>query len=87
MKINLNDTIKVKLTEYGLSIYYHRYDKILEEYPRLKNTLRPKYPDVDNEGYTEFQLWDFISLYVDYMYCGAENVIDPIEIVVNDNKT
>ena len=55
--------------------------------PQAEEYIETKYPDVDNEGYTEFQLWDFMSLYGEYMYCGAENVIDPIEIVVDDNKT
>ena len=32
IKINLNETVKVKLTDYGKDVYYHQFD----DYGRIK---------------------------------------------------
>lgn len=85
IRINLNDNIKVKLTDLGKGIYYHRWDYILD-CCKGERPLKPKYPKVDEDGYTKFQLWDFISLYGRYIGMGLPNVIDPIEIIFEENK-
>lgn len=80
MKINLNDTIKVKLTDYGRDIYYHQYDcldGIVANNPR-------KYPEVDENGYTRMQLWCFMELYGHYISMTQPKVIDPIEIIIEE---
>lgn len=79
IKININDFIKVKLTDLGKDIFYHRIDEVNEKYGR--EVLKPRYPKEDENGYTEFQLWDFMSLYGSYMGVGCPNVIDPIDII------
>ena len=78
-RINLNDWIKVKLTDYGKDIYYHRYDDVNRSYGRV--ICKPNFPKVDKDGYTRFQLWQFMELYGPYIGMMHENVIDPIEIV------
>lgn len=77
-KFNLNDYIKVKLTDYGKDIYFQRFDTM--EYPLLKGQIKP----CDENGFTEFQMWDFINLYGHYIYLGAENVIEDIEIYIDE---
>ena len=79
MKTNLNDRIKVKLTDYGKEIYYHRFDDVLAKM-RVKS-IKPEYPKVDDEGYTTFQLWDFMSIYGNYMGIAMPEVIKPLEII------
>ena len=79
MKINLNDRIKVKLTDYGKEIYYHRFDDVLAQM-KIK-TIKPEYPKVDDEGYTTFQLWDFMSIYGNYMGIAMPEVIKPLEVI------
>ena len=81
-KVNLNDRIKVKLTDLGKEIYYHRVDSVNEFYKR--EICKPKFPDVDSNGYTEFQLHDFISIYGEHIGIGKPNVIEPLEIVIVD---
>ena len=76
--INLNDRIKVKLTERGIDLYYHRHDEMIEA-GMLKEDQRPPLP-VDKEGKTEFQLWDFISLYGEHIGMCVEPVIQPLII-------
>ena len=77
--LNLNDTIKVKLTDHGKDIYYHRFDNLIET--GVKFT--PKMPKVDADGYTKFQLWDFIQLYGQHIDMIKPNVIEPINIVID----
>lgn len=79
VRINLNETIKVKLTDYGKQIYYHRFDDINWKYGR--EIIEPSFPKVDEEGYTTFQLWYFIELYGEHIGWAKANVIKPLEII------
>ena len=79
VRINLNESIKVKLTDWGREIYYHQYDSINRAAGR--EICKPKFPKEDENGYTEFQLWCFIELYGMHMGMTLPNVIDPLEIV------
>lgn len=78
-KININEYVKVKLTDYGKEIFYHQFDEINSFYKCEK--IKPHYPKVDKEGYTSFQLWHFMNLYGNYIDICMQNVIEPLEIV------
>lgn len=79
IRINLNENVKVKLTDYGKDIYYHQYDELNR---RLgKELLEPSFPIIEEDGYTEFQLWMFMELYGEHIGIGKKNVIEPLEIV------
>jgi hypothetical protein len=82
IRINLNESIKVKLTDFGKDIYFHQYDDINEHFGR--EICKPSYPTEDEDGYTEFQLWCFIGLYGTYIHTSSPNVIDPIEIIYGE---
>ena len=79
IRINLNESIKVKLTDWGKEIYYHQYDGVNQIAGR--EICKPSFPKEDENGYTEFQLWDFINLYGTHMGMTLPNVIKPFEIV------
>jgi hypothetical protein len=79
IKINLNETVKVKLTQFGKDIYMHQYDEVINKYPLLKIS-RPEIK-IDENGYTEFILWHFMNLYGSYMELGEPEVIKPLEII------
>ena len=78
-KINLNETIKVKLTPYGAEIYYKQFDELNKKYGR--EIFNPQMPRIDKDGYTEFQLWHFIELYGQHIGMYNPNVIEPLDIV------
>lgn len=78
-KVNLNDTVKVRLTDLGKEIYYHRYDNLNQRAGKI--ICKPKFPEEDAEGYTQFQLWDFIQLYGGYIGMARPNVIEPLDVV------
>ena len=79
IRINLNELIKVKLTDWGKEIYYHQYDRTNQIAGR--EICKPRFPREDENGYTEFQLWCFIELYGMHMDMALPNVIEPLEIV------
>ena len=79
IRINLNEPIKVKLTDWGKEIYYHQYDRANQIAGR--EICKPKFPKEDENGYTEFQLWCFMKLYGEHMGMTMPNVIEPLEIV------
>lgn len=78
-RINLNERIKVRLTDLGKDIYYHQFDDLNERAGRC--VLKPEYPKTDEDGYTEFQLWVFIELYGKHIGMAKPNVIYLNEIV------
>lgn len=56
-KINLNDRIKVKLTPLGAEIYYHQCDDVNKKIKEnCGKEFEPIMPQIDKDGYTEFQL-------------------------------
>jgi hypothetical protein len=88
MTINLNDWVKVKLTDLGKDIYYHRFDRVNEFIKkRGGNPITPHMPDVDSEGKTKIQLWDFIGLYGDYIGITKPNVIEPLDLEISDGNS
>ena len=79
VRINLNEWVKVKLTDYAKDIYYHRVDGVNERVGRV--ICKPSYPREDADGYSKFQLWDFMNLYGEYMRLGNQEILNPLEIV------
>lgn len=80
--ININNKIQVKLTDFGKSI-------LDEEVYRLKQAsgVPDNYTpyETDDNGYTEFQLWQFINIFSDYLYNGAIQVIENNDMLVEVN--
>ena len=79
VRLNLNEVIKVHLTDLGRDIFYHQYDKINQRYGKI--ICPPVFPKEDEAGYVKFQLWHFMSIYGSYLGMAKPNVIDPIEII------
>lgn len=76
IKINLNDWVKVKLTDLGKEIYYHQFDDVIKAGAKIK----PSFPRVDEQGFSYFQLWGFMELYGKHLGNGYPNVIEPLDI-------
>ena len=79
VRINLNEFVKVKLTDLGKDIYYHQFDEMNKQWGRI--ICKPSFPKEDAEGYTKFQLWDFIEIYGEYFGMTKPNVIEPLDII------
>ncbi len=73
-KFNINNYVKVKLTDYGKEIYYHQFDKTNE---RLgKEIIKPRMPTLDDEGYLKDQLWKIMSVFGEYISLGSKQPFD-----------
>ena len=78
MKLNINDRIKVRLKTAGEKIHFDYYYKYLQNTRPLKECL----PKEDEEGYTQYQIWEFAQIFGEHLYNGAEQVIKDNEIVI-----
>ena len=81
--INLNDWIKVKLTEHGKDIHRRWKSQIAH---LLKTNKVDIEPETDEDGYTKYQLWQFIELFGKYIGMGEDAVIMPLVIVPVESK-
>lgn len=82
IRINLNDFVKFKLTDHGKDIFYHRFDVTNDWIARRGgNPIEPRMPEVDSNGYSKMQLWDFMTLFGPYMQLGQKECVQPFEIV------
>ena len=66
MHFNINDTVKVQLTERGREILKRQYEEAVERCPALKQFLYEKYKE-DAEGWSEWQLWDLMFRFGQHM--------------------
>jgi hypothetical protein len=79
---NLNDYIKVKLTEFGRKIYRSSFVSLGLPEPHI---------NVDEDGYTRFQIHDFINVFGEHFHIGCElpcetNIQIQIEPTDEENK-
>lgn len=83
---NINDKIKVKLTERGKAILENEVANTMNMLKILNfsDDYFP-YPE-DEDGYTEFQLWDFIRIFGSYFHVGYLPVIEENEIIFIDER-
>ena len=74
---NINECIKVKLTQKGKLIYLEYQIEIQKKFDRdgIKIDV-PLSIEVDSEGFSSFQLWRFMEIFGSHMYCGCESVIE-----------
>lgn len=75
VRINLNEKVKFKLSERGKEIYRHRYDGYGFEYDSIQE------PELDDDGYMEMQLWVFMQTFGEHMIMGMSEVVQPLEII------
>ena len=84
-KLNLNDRVKVKLTPLGAEIYYNRYDFLKSSIRAIGGVCtEPKMPKIDENGYTEMTMWQFIELYGKDIGKINREVIKPLDIIITE---
>ena len=77
IKFNINHSVKVKVTEYGYEVWLAHQNKFVHFSGTIKSvTIEELKAKQGEEGYTKFQLWDIMSIFVAKMTMGFENPID-----------
>lgn len=77
MRLNLNKTVKVKLTERGKELYRQYFSPLPDGFEQPE-------PRIDEDGFTKIQLWVFIEMFGEHMSLWKPNVIEPLEIVFDE---
>ena len=74
---NINEIVKVKLTQKGKLIYLEHQIEMQKRFNRDGIKIEvPLNIEVDSEGFSSFQLWRFMEIFGSHMYCGAEPIIE-----------
>ncbi len=85
-KLNWNSIVKVKLSEVGKEIYRAQYDEFNKQQAAKGHMIfeRPE-PKVDKDGYTAFQLWNFMELYGPHIGMGRKAIADSPNFYIFDS--
>lgn len=85
---NINHMIKVKLTDSGKDILNKHFSEINKycESLELNYTLTQYVEEYAEgaDGYTKFQLWDFMNIFGSYFRLGSPLIIQNNDIIFNE---
>lgn len=81
-KINLNDTVKVKLTEYGKNIYRNHCNNISRF---MCANGSPLEPPVDDDGYSGFQIHRLMDIFGVHVLLNRKQIFEKNAICLNTN--
>ena len=80
MKININDDVKVRLTNDGRSYLLGYGEAFYSDYPATFAKLMLR----DSDGYVTMQLWKLMEIFGKYMWHGAKQMFVNNEILISD---
>ncbi len=83
---NINQYVGVKLTDEGLRILESQHNELLKSMtPEAAESVGPFVaPQVDEEGYSQIQLWELMHSFGRYMYNGNPNIPFEMDIKISD---
>lgn len=85
MKINLNDEVKVKLTEVGVQRLAELHYELNEDVKRRNGKgLGHFVLRLDQDGYYKTQLWALCDKFSPFMKLGSESAFKDNEIIIKD---
>lgn len=87
-KFNINDFIKVRLTDFGKDIYKKYYENLINEYSKFwgdGHKLEVPELDTDPNRFTKFQLWDFMRIFGKSFGPGIPNIIEDNSIYLEED--
>lgn len=80
MKFNIDNNVKVKLTEYGKDILREQHNSL---YKTINVKKEFKLPPEDDNGYSEWQLWNLMATFGDWINFGTVLTPFELEILIN----
>ncbi len=72
IEYNINNHVRVKLTDKGKDIYYHQHDehnKRMGEYGM--DPIKPSYPKINKDGYYETQMHQLMYVFGESLSMGS----------------
>jgi hypothetical protein len=77
--------VRVKLTDYGKDIFYHKNDELNQKIVNHGGKpLEPYFPRVDEFGFSEFQIWHFMNIYGKYFQMGFKDVLQDLSFYIDE---
>lgn len=76
---SINDYVKIKLNETGITILKNIHKESLKSYPNA-SLGEFKTPVVDENGYTEMQICDVMNIFGNYFIPGNSNL--PFDTII-----
>jgi len=70
IEFNINDYVKVKLTNYGVGLLMERHEKLKKVFPRLGEFKI----ELEDDGYYKIQLHNLMNDFGDSIYMGATDL-------------
>lgn len=83
LKFNINDSVKVRLTEYGKRILAQQAKEFFQETGISISALTPQ---EDEEGYSQWQLWTLMQSLGPHMGNGLPLVIETTILIPLPNQ-
>lgn len=71
-KFNINDTVKVKLTERGKKLHREEWDRVFGD----KSGFTYSLPKEDENGYSSWQMWSLMETFGKHVSLGCECPFD-----------
>ena len=78
---NINNWIKVKLTDKGREILQNYWNRICSKFPQLDPDPSYFATHTDADGYTRFQLWEFMQIFGEHLCLGSPLYVENNEIL------
>jgi hypothetical protein len=80
MKFNVNEYVRVRLTETGKNILRKKFDSAHERMPQAFKEFA--LPEEDEHGFSEWQMWHLFANFGEHIYLGCKPPFEAeIEIV------
>ncbi len=80
--MNLNDTVRVRLTYEGRRVHRQRHDDFWAAIAKSAMP-QPYVPPVEKDGWSEWQLWVLMEQFGPYTWIGAKPLFEGNEIVLD----
>jgi len=75
MKFNINDEVRIKLTDEGRERHRAQHDALMNRIPAsARFDYRP--PVEDSEGWSKWQLWVVMETFGPHTHLGSRNCFD-----------
>ena len=82
VKINLNDSVKVKLTDKGIDILKKQHKELYAKVLMAGGEYREHNLRLDEEGYYKTQLWCLFRYFGEHISLGVESPFEGLDIIV-----
>lgn len=89
MKFNINEFVKVELTEKGEEVLRQHYLELIKDVTNALNGITPMTLEdlTDTDEYYKFQLWELMNIFGKHLFMGGGQMFVNNEIEILEEGT